>query len=129
MAPLDQPPDIPNAFVDQSSNPVTLTRADSSTVFTPLALFHAYTKYDIDIRNGRTGGAVPVGYAEFAGRWNEDGNCPYRFSTFNSATAVVTTVGAPFPAGFLNSIDPPSTPRAPMPPTTFKYTAGQNDLI
>ena len=106
------------------------TVTSQGTVFTPPALFRAYANYDVDIRNGRTGGAVPVGYDQFSSRWNQDPNSPYRFSTFDPATSTVTTVGAPFPAGFLDLIDPPPAPRAPTPPPpTYEFTEGQHDLI
>ena len=129
MAPPDQPPNLPNTFVDHSANPITLTNPDSSTQFTLPALFRAYAVYNVDLRYARTNSAVPVEYVNFSACWNQDPSCPYRFSTYDPTTTVVTTVGAPFPAGLLNVINPPPAPRAPTPPTVFEFSADQNEVI
>ena len=129
MAPPDQPRNLLNAFIDCSANPVTLTNPDSSTQFTLPALFHAYAMYNINLRYGCTNSAVPVGYVDFSVCWNQDPSCLYHFSTYNLTTAVVTTVGVPFPARLLNMINPPPVPCAPTLPAIFEFSADQNKVI
>ena len=129
MAPPDQLPDLPNAFVNRSANPVTLTNPDSLTQFTLPVLFCAYAAYNVDLCYGRTNSTAPVGYVKFSARWNQDPSCPYHFSTYDPTTTVVTTVGAPFPAGLLDAIDPPPALRAPTPSAIFKFLADQNEVI
>ncbi|KAM5540274.1 hypothetical protein V8D89_006093 [Ganoderma adspersum] len=128
MAQADQPPNIPNAFVDRSAVLITLLNPDSLPLFILPALFRSYVKYDGNLRNGSTTSAVPVGYNQFTGRWNQDTHCHYRFSMLDANTASATILGAPFPGGLLNAIDPP-TPCPSTPPPSDRYTEGQHDLI
>ncbi|PIL30264.1 hypothetical protein GSI_07442 [Ganoderma sinense ZZ0214-1] len=128
MAPPDQLPDIPNAFVDPTAALVTLTNSNGPAFFVLPALFQSYAGHDVNLRNGRTDGPVPVGYDQFTARWNQDTACRFRFSTYDPATGAVTTFGVPFPAAFLDAIDPPVLiPYDPAP--SDRYTEGQHDLI
>ena len=129
MAPLDQLPDLPNAFIDCSANPVTLTNPDGSTQFTLPVLFHAYATYNIDLCYGHTNSTVLVGYVDFSVHWNQDLSCPYCFLTYDPTTAMVTTIGMPFPARLLDAINPPPVPHTPTPPAIFKFSANQNEVI
>ncbi|KAI1785822.1 hypothetical protein LXA43DRAFT_850346, partial [Ganoderma leucocontextum] len=115
--------------VDQSANPVTLTNPDGSSQYTLPAQFRLYAEHDLDVRAGRVDHPVPGGYLDFSGRWNQDQNCPWRFSTYDPASKTVTVVGAPFPAGFLDMIDPPPVQRPRTPPAIFEFSTGQNDII
>ena len=128
MALPNQPPDIPNAFVDPTVASVTMTNADGSNSFTPPSMVRAFADYDVNLRNGQIGSVVPMGYHQFSARWNEDQNCRFWFSTYDLVTGTVTTSGAPLPATLLDAIDPPA-PRPTTPAPSHDYSEAQCDLI
>ena len=128
MAPPNQLPNIPNAFVDPTAASVTMTNADGSNSFTPPSMVHAFADYDVNLRNGQISSVVPMGYHQFSARWNEDQNCQFRFSTYDPVTGTVTTSGVPLPAVLLDAINPPAPcPTTPAP--SHDYSEAQRDLI